>query len=255
MGYLTYIPCQIFGRKFRALIGMMCVSFCVHAQFNDSTFYYVYYSATGSYTKTNDLNATVLNNIVKFSIEKKNISFHTTNGWIYGIQSGVKINNDFSSVVESDILKKQQPVYYWAIGTFDKSYSLKINHRFQTGAGLGWTVVNKKNISVVLSDGVIYEQGDLINAEQTPLRYELWRNSARLKYRWVIHDIVTWDGTGFWQPSLTTPHDNIMKYSTTLSVKLKKWLSLTSAVTYNKLTLTGRENLIVTGGIVLEKFF
>lgn len=227
----------------------------VSAQFNDSIDYYVYYNTTGNFTRTNDLRSFVFNNAFKFSVSKKNVSLNTVNSWVFGKQGDIKINNDFSSAIEADFLKKTHKLYYWALGTFDKSYSLKIDHRYQVGAGVGWTTIDSKNILLVLSDGFIYEQVDLTDAELGQLEYDTWRNSFRVKYRWNITEVLTLDGSAFFQPSLSEWEDQIIKSNTTLAFKIKKWLSINSALTYNKITLTGRENLLITYGIILENYF
>jgi len=227
----------------------------VVGQFNDSIDYYVYYNSSGAFTKTNDQRSSVFNNTFKFSVNKKSVSFHTSNSWLYGKQSNVKINNDFSSALEANFLKNQRKIYYWALGTFDKSFSLKINKRFQIGAGPGWTAIDKKSLVLVLSDGIIYERVDLTDAERGQVTYSTWRNSFRIKYRWDITEVIILDGMAFFQPSLSQWEDQIIKSTTTLAFKIKKWLSLTSGVTYNKITLTNRENLLVTYGIILESYF
>src|ERR1044071_2822998 len=208
----------------------------LHAQTlpKDTVIYSVHASSTGSFSKTNDLSSFILNNVVKLGITKGKVSIQNSDGWIYGEQSGTKINNDYSSVVEGDWLKNVSKLYVWGIGTFDKSYSLKINYRYQVGAGPGYTVVRDKKMSLIVSDGILYEKVDLKDPELGPITYSTWRNSFRVKYHLLIHDLVSFDGTGFVQPSLSHKHDNIIRYTTTLSVKLRKWLSVTSSVTYNR---------------------
>ena len=241
--------------KYIFCVWLICIAFTTNAQFNDSTHYYFYYGSSGSFSKTNDGNSFILNNNGRFTIDKSKFTLHTINTWIYGEQSDVKINNDFSSVIDLDYLKKQQRFYYWAIATFDKSFSLKINHRFQVGAGLGYNLVKRENASVVLSDGFIYEQADVTDKELGQLKNDQWRNSFRIKYHWKLHSILILDGSAFVQPSLSNSDDNIIKSSTSLSIKLKKWLSLSSSLVYNKITLTQRENLSMTYGLVVEKYF
>jgi hypothetical protein len=218
----------------------------------DTVVYSIRASSTGSFSKTNDLNSFSFNNLLKLGVTKGGLSFQNFYGWIYGVQSGVKINNDYTGVIEGDWMKKVSKFYFWGIGTFDKSYSLKINHRFQIGAGPGYNIVRNDRVQLVVSDGIMFEQVDLIDPELGQIKYTTWRNSFRLKYHWLISNIVTLDGTAFIQPSLTDKNDNILRYTTTLSVKLRKWLSLTSSLTYNKLTRTDRENLIITYGISMN---
>lgn len=218
----------------------------------DTVIYSAHVNSTGSFSKTNDLNSFLLNNVLKLSVTKGAFSLQNSDGWIYGEQSGVKINNDYSSVLEGDWLKNVHKLYFWGIGTFDKSYALKINYRYQVGIGPGYTIVRNNRLSVIVSDGIMYEKGDLTYPELGQVTYSTWRNSFRLKYHWLILDKVSFDGTGFIQPSLSHKHDNIMRYTTTLSVKLKKWLSVTSSLTYNRITRTERENLVVTYGIAVN---
>lgn len=240
--------------KLTALFFLLITAGALQAQTlpNDTVVYSVHASSTGSFSKTNDLNSFLLNNILKLGLTKGKFSFQNSDGWIYGEQSGVKINNDYSSVLEGDWNKNVSKFYVWGLGTFDKSYSLKINYRYQVGAGPGYTIVRNKKISVIVSDGLMFEQGDLTDPELGRITYSTWRNSFRLKYHWLIGDMVSFDGTGFVQPSLSHKHDNILRYTTTLSVKLRKWLSLTSSVTYNRLTRTERENLVITYGIAVN---
>lgn len=237
------------------LIAVLISSGTALGQFNDSINHYIYVGSTGTFSKTNDLNSFVLANNLKFSVSKKKLSFNTANSWVYGEQSDVRSNNDFSSLIEFDFLKKQKRLYYWGNGTFDKSYSLKIDYRYQAGAGLGLNIAQDAKLVLNITEGLIYETGNLIDKDLGERRYDVWRNSARFKYRWVIQDIVILDGFVLYQPSISTRHDTIFKTSTTLSVKVRKWLSLSSALTYNEITLTDRRNLIVTYGVVMERFF
>lgn len=243
-----------FGRCILLVIVKVTCTAC-YVQAQDSTSYYSYAGSSGTFTKTNDLKSFVINNVVKFTASRDRLSFQTSHNWVYGKQSDSKINDDISSVVELNLLKNERKLYYWSLGTFDKSYSLKIEHRFQVGAGVGYNFFQTPLLLLVLSDGFIYEDGNLTDADLGERNYNLWRNSLRLKYRWVISDILILDGSAFLQPSISTRHDTILKSSTTLSVKIKKWLSISSALNYNRITLTGRENLLVTYGVIFERFF
>ena len=218
----------------------------------DSIAYKVSLGSTGNFTRSNDQRGYLFNNLAKASRDGKNLFWQGTGGWIYSAQSGVKVNNDFMAVLESDVLKKQQRLYYWGLGTFDKSFSLKIDRRIQVGAGVGYTVVDNDKGVLVLSDGFLYERGKLTDAELGYLNYGVWRNSFRVKYRWTPRPLLTIDGSAFVQPSLFSWDDTIIKAATTVSFKINKWLSIMTACTYNRLTLSGRENLIVTYGVTME---
>lgn len=232
------------------------------SQFNDSTHYYINFSSAGIINKTALVKSYVLTNSLKFNVSKKNYSLNSTTSWIYGrnedLVSGndVLTNNDFSSALDFNIYTKNQRLYYWGLGGYDKSLSLKINHRVQLGAGVGYNIVNRPNSVVVISDGFIYEKGNLfINNEFGNDVYETVRNSLRLKFRFVVNEILVIDGSDFYQPSLADPHDYIIKSNTNLSVKLKKWLNLTTSLTYNKVSRTQSENLLINFGITIERWF
>lgn len=226
------------------------------AQFNDTTNYYFNYASTGTINKTNDGNSYVLNNALRFTLYKKNFSINTFNSWIYGKQQHQLANNDFSSTLDFDLFKTDRHIYYWGLVNYEKSYSLKIDHRLQTGLGIGYYVIDRKNFVFQVSDGILYEKNDLENAEGlTNTGYETYRNSLRLKFRIVYDDIITLENIDFLQHSLTDRKDYIIKSTTTLSVKLVKWLSVTLALNYNKLNVTHRENLLLNYGLTVSRYF
>ncbi|HYF70362.1 MAG TPA: DUF481 domain-containing protein [Ohtaekwangia sp.] len=233
------------------VIGMNC-----HAQFNDTTNYFINYASTGTINKTNDGSSYVLNNALRFTLYKKNFSINTFNSWIYGKQQHQLANNDFSSTLDFDLFKTDRHIYYWGLVNYEKSYSLKIDHRLQTGLGIGYYVIDRKNFVFQISDGILYEKNDLENAEGLAnTGYETYRNSLRLKFRIIYVDILTLENIDFLQHSLTDRKDYIIKSTTTLSVKLVKWLSVTVALNYNKLNVTHRENLLLNYGITVSRYF
>ena len=228
----------------------------VTAQYNDSTFYFINYTTTGLVNRTNQGSSYTLNNSLRTGIDKKNISFYNANTWIYGKQFNVLSNNDFSSATDFNVQAFFPHFYYWGLGTFDKSYSLKINHRFQTGAGIGYHLLTTKVLVINISDGILYEKGNLAIADLLGrTEYETFRNSFRLKFRLSFHEKVVLEGNNFWQPSLSYKEDYIIKSSTTLSVRLQKWLSFSSSLIYNQFNLSGRENLLLNFGLTFEKYF
>jgi hypothetical protein len=221
-----------------ALVYMViCCSPCC-AQFNDTTNYYVNFGSTGIINKTNDRDSYLLNNHFKFSLYKKHVT-----------------NRDLTSALDFNLYERQQ-FYYWGLASYERSFSLRINNRLQAGLGLGYSVVDRENALVVISDGILYEKSDLYdNAEAGRNRYETVRNSFRIKFRFLVGNTVTIDGTDFLQHALSDGHDYIIRSNTNLSVKLLRWLSFTTSVTYNKLNKTRRENLLISFGLTLEKYF
>lgn len=225
------------------------------AQFNDSTHYHVKFATTGIINRTNDAKSFVLNNVLGFQVNKEKLAINSSNAWIYGRQGSRLTNNDFSTALNVDYLKNRQRLYYWGLVTFTTSYSLKINHQLQAGAGIGYNFLNKEQAELVVSDGLLYETSDLTLPQGGDDQYQTVRNSLRIKYRWTINNLVMLEGVHFWQPSLERFDDYIIRSNSSLSIKLRKWLSLTTAFTYNKLSRTSRENLLVNFGLSAEKYF
>lgn len=225
------------------------------AQFSDSTHYYLKYASTGSMNHTNDGRAYLLNNALGFKVSKRKITLNANAAYIYGQQNSDLTNNDFSAAVDFNLYRDSSRLYYWGLASYDKSYSLKINDRFQGGFGLAYDVLNKPNAQLNISDGLLFENNDLMLNDTVPDVYQTFRNSLRLQYKFTIANIVVLEGRHFLQNSLYLRRDYIIKSNTSLSVKLRSWLSVTAAMTYNKLNRTNRENLLMNYGLTVEKYF
>jgi len=213
--------------------------------------YHVNYSSTAIANNNTDNSSFVSNNILKFNFAKDNVYINTTNSWIYGSQTSGLTNNDFFSSLDFNLFRKPSKVYYWGLGTYEKSYSLKIQDRFQGGLGIGYEVFYKPDLILVFSDGILYEESSLYDKP----KYEVLRNSFRVKHKFVFKGLVTLEGAHFWQQALSSWEDYIIKSNTTLSIKLKNWLSLTAALTYNKLNINKKENLLLSVGLTFDKHF
>jgi hypothetical protein len=225
------------------------------AQFNDTTTRYISYTSTGVINKTNDGDSYVLNNNFRFNVRRKDVSLNTAAGWIYGEQNDRKTNNDYTASLDFNLFKTFKNFYYWGLTTYEKSFSLKIIDRFQAGAGIAYNIADKKPLFINVSEGVLFEKSDVIINDSTTEKNNILRNSFRFRYRWVIKDIITLDGTHLIQNSLSDGHDYVIKSVNGLSFRLYKWLNFTTALTYNKVGKTDRENLLVTFGLTAEKYF
>ena len=226
-----------------------------YSQFNDSVHHQVIYASTGVINRTNETSSYVLNNVLKFNIRRKIISLNFSNSWIYGEQQNKLTNNDFTSTLDFSIYKNVHRFYYWGLGNFDKNYSLKINKRLQLGLGGAYNVVDSKNAWINVSNGILYETSDLYQDANKRDIYQTLRNSFLVRFRWVVKEIIVLDGANYLQNSLSNNQDYILKLNNSLSVKLRKWLSLTTAIGYNKSQRTNRENLLFTYGLNVEKYF
>ena len=152
--------------------------------------------------------------------------------------------------------KEPRRLYVWTLVHYESSLSLKIHHRLQAGGGIGHHVLNKPDAVVILSDGILFEKNDLYSsAEVLTPEYETLRNSLRLKFKFLFWNKISFEGSDFVQHSLSDTHDYIIKSTTGLSIRLVKGLSFTTALTYNKISLTKRENLLLNFGLSAEKYF
>ncbi len=228
------------------------LSFC---QLNDSIHHHFTFASTGVYNKTKDLKSFVLNNSAGYEINRKKITFNTFASWIYGNQNKQLSNNDVSAGANIDYLKDVQSFYYWGLVNFDESYSLKINYRFQSGVGVGYTFVKTPNLSFEASDGFVYETSDLTDPNIGRDIYQTVRNSLRVKYRWAYNERFILEGSNFIQPSILSLKDYIIKLNNKLSVKLNKWLAINASMDYNKISRTNRENILLTYGLTIERYF
>jgi hypothetical protein len=232
------------------------LSCATQAQFSDTPNYYIHYNAGGTINKTNDGSSHILNNLLKFNFYRKSVSANTTYNWILGEQRDRLTNNDFSSILDVNLYRNERHIYYWALASFEKSFSLKINKRLQTGGGVGYYLMDKEYFVFQISNGVLYERTDLYDAETAGAAdYGVLRNSFRVKFRLALLDKITLDNTDFFQHAYVNRKDYIIKSVTTFALKLQKWISLTTVVTYNKLSTTTRENLIINYGLTIERYF
>ena len=236
------------------LIGILLCG-VAKAQFSDSVHYYGKYASTGSVNRTQDGRSYLLSNNFKLGVSRKKIALNASGGWVYGEQDGVLTNNDLSTAMDFNLFRAVRQIYYWGLASYDKSISLKINDRFQGGAGIAYNILDRKKAYLSLSDGILFENSDLFLEDTIRDVYHTFRNSFRVAYKFVIHDIVTIDGTHFLQNSLSHGSDFNIRSTSNLAIALRKWLSITATLTYNKLNRTGRENLLMTYGLTVEKYW
>jgi hypothetical protein len=226
-----------------------------YAQFNDTTFYRIAFSPSGSINRTQTGRSYLLNNRFGFNVKRKDISLNFNNSWVYGQQNNTLTNNDYSTSLDFNLYRNPPRLFYWGLVNYNTSYSLKINNQLLTGAGLAYSIIENENNYLNVSNGLLYDLSDLQLPGDVRDVYHTYRNSLRLVFRFNISDIIIIDGSNFLQNSLDRRSDYIIRSNTNLSVKLRKWLSLTSALNYARQNRTQSENLLLTYGISLEKYF
>ncbi|PUZ22578.1 DUF481 domain-containing protein [Chitinophaga costaii] len=234
---------------------LLLMGHTLQAQYNDSTHYYFRYASTGSINSTDEGHAYLLNNALKVGVKKTNFTMNGSASYIYGQQNRSITNNDFASAIDFNYKSSLPGLYYWGLASYEKSVSLKINDRLQSGVGVAYGLLDTKTSMLNISDGILYEKSDLFLNDTIRDVYHTFRNSFRLQYRFSIHDIVIIDGSNFYQNSLQHGDDYIIKSVNNLSVKLRKWLLITASMAYNRSSRTGKENLLFNYGFTIEKYF
>ncbi|RKR84872.1 uncharacterized protein DUF481 [Mucilaginibacter gracilis] len=230
---------------------LLPIAQCCCAQFNDTTHYHLMATAAGSINKTEANTAYLLNNAVNLGVKQKSSYLNVSGAWVYGKQNSTLTNNDFSTTVFFDLYRTFPHFYYWGLANYNTSYSLKLGNQLLAGAGVAYNILDKDNARLNLSDGVLFDQSSLL----TKVNYHTYRNSLRLQFHFAVRDVFTIDGGNFLQSSFSNGNDYIIRSNTILGIKLRKWISLTTTLAYNKMNITNSDNLIFTYGLTLDKFF
>ena len=225
------------------------------SQFTDTTNYVLNYTTGGSVNTTDDSKTYLLNNAVRFGIKKKTISLNFNNNWVYGKQNRQLTNNDFSSSLDFNLYRTFPHFFYWGLVNYNTSRSLKINNQLLAGAGAAYSIYDRPNAYLNISDGILFDSSDLILESGINDVYQTYRNSLRLTFNFVISKIIVVSNSSFLQSSLNNSDDYIIKSNSALSFKLNKWLSLTTNYNYNRISRTARENSLLSYGLTFERYF
>lgn len=225
------------------------------AQYNDSMHYYANFAGTGNLNQTNTTSSYLLNNAAKFGIKKKVYSLNLAGSWVYGETNKLLTNNDLMSSLAFDVYGRDTNFYYWGLANYNSSYSLKIKNQYQAGVGAGYNILSKKNIFLNLSDGILYDNSDLYLADSMHDIYSTVYNSLRVQFRITVHSIFTFTETTFIQNSFIDISDYIIISNAAVTVKLNKWLNLTTNFAYNRINRTQSENKLFTYGLTFDKYF
>ena len=227
----------------------------------DTAHFHYNYAGTGTLNNTNYLHSFVVSNALKFSLLEQSSAISLTNNWVYGRQNSVLTNNDFSSSLDIGIYKTLKHFYYWGMANYTTSVSLLIHEQEQIGLGPGYNIIDKKTAVLLVSEGPLYERGDLYDSlyngptgdiYQRDIYHE-FRNSFHLLFHWVVKGKYTFDESGFIQNNFSNWSDYNLRLNGGLSIKLQKWLALTAAAAYNEFTRTRSRNTLVTFGLTVAR--
>jgi Protein of unknown function, DUF481 len=227
----------------------------------DTAHFHYNYAGTGTLNNTNYMRSYIFNNVLKLSLLKQSSALNFTNSWVYGRQNSILTNNDFTSSLDIGIYTTLKHFYYWGLTNYTTSVSLLINNQLQAGLGPGYNLIDKKKAVLLVSEGAIYERGDLYDSLYGGTtgdiyqhdRYHTFRNSFHLLCHWVIQDRYIFDGSGFMQNSFSRWSDYNLRLTGSISIKLKKWLSFMTSAVYNEFTRTRSRNTLLTFGLSVQR--
>jgi hypothetical protein len=242
-------------RFFVSIFILFAFPLITNAQYNDTVNFNLHVSSTGTLNKTATSNAYVLSNALNFGVRRRDLSFNMHNSWLYGEQERKLTNNDVNSNLNVNLFKTLPRFYYWGLGTFTSSVSLKINNQYQAGLGIAYSFVDKSDAFFNLSDGVLYEYSDIVKADSSRDLYNTFRNSFRVSYKYVIRKLIVFNGAAYFQNSLSVSNDYIIKTDIGLGIKVVKWLTFSANFKYNRFNRTARENMLVHYGLTIDQYF
>jgi hypothetical protein len=242
---------------FLILFVLLITGYNAHAQFNDTTHYHATLSSTGSINRTQDGNSFLLTNVLDFGMKRKDYSMNLNGNYVYGKQDNTLTNRDYNTLFNANLFRYTPfpHSFYWVLVSYNTSVSLKINNETEGGFGFAYSVIDSKNAYLNFSDGVLYDQSDLMVHDTIRDVYHTYRNSFRLMFHFAVKDILVLDGSNFLQNSFQRGSDYIIRSNTSLTFKLRKWIGLTTSLVYNKMNNTDSENLLFTYGLTIDKYF
>lgn len=241
--------------RFWTLILGLALPMSLQAQFNDSTHYMTSFSATGNFNQTNDGMTMIYNNRLRFGTKFDRFHFNSAASWLYGKNPQKVSNNDWNANMDFNYFSKHPPFYYWGLFNFTSSLSLRVNHQFQSGLGLAYRFFHDKPFNFSISNGVLYELSNVNTSETEILEYSTFRNSLRIRVNYDYKNLFKANLVFFHQPSLNYRNDYIISSNAGIQFKIWKWINLNTNLTYNKVSRTNKENIILTYGIVAEGFY
>jgi hypothetical protein len=240
----------------RVLFFLIAISMNIYAQQQSDTLYqYLNLTATGTYNETEINRSYLFSNSLNYSIKKKKIKSDLQSRWLFGKERQQLTNNDLYNSFNLNWYKFSPNFNYWLLFNYNNIFSLKVNNQIQYGVGVAYDLVHQTNFNFNISDGLINEHSDIYLMDTLRTVYQVLRNSLRLQLKINFGERFRFSSVSFLQSSLKNENDYILKEESTLSYMLKKWLSLTTRFTYDRINYIGREDLFITYGLTFERQF
>lgn len=221
---------------------------------SDSIKYHLAITSTGSFNQSEKSSTYLMNNAFRLNAVHRLFSVNTFGSYVYGLSGQSLTNNDMIASVDGNYYLHPSKFFLWILLNYTSSYSLQIKGLFQSGAGVAYDFIKTKENRLNVSDGIMYEKDNLYIDTAFDI-YSTFRNSFRFAFKWTIINKVVFEGSNFLQNSFSNKNDYIIRSNLALLLNLNKWLSLSSAFIYNRFNRTGRQNILLTYGLRIEKDF
>jgi hypothetical protein len=221
----------------------------------DSLPNYTSISSTGTYNKTTGTRSYLFSNNLDLKTRKKHTKTNLQLKWLYGMQQSDLTNNDLYAGFDLNLYSNHSAFYYWLLCSYNTSLSLKINNQFQSGAGLAYQLINRNQLQINISDGILYDYSDVDLDDTLRTIYHTPRNSFRFQIKLFLDKRFTLSSVSYIQHSFLNQKDVIIKNENNALFKLKEWISVNIKLQYDKMNRTEKESIFITYGLLLQKSF
>lgn len=200
----------------KLIIAFLLLSLSVLGQ--DTTRHKANIALSGSFSDINGQSQTsaLVNNT--YSITRKNVENQTVLKWLYAIENGTVIINDFTIRIQPRYLKKNWSAF--AYHQFSSLLSRKIETRYELALGAGRYLIKSTNFYSTLSYASIYvdtkyRTGLNITSIRHSIRGQIGGNIKRVMYT----------AEAFYQPSIEDRLNYNYSYDIRISVPIVKRLA------------------------------
>jgi hypothetical protein len=250
----TFLALSCFSLMAKPLILILMLTLSCQlagAQSTDTTAYHVVLSSGGSINRTDRGSSYLLNNSLNVGMKGRGLVLNSGTAWLYGRQDGTLTNNDFSSSLNLNLDGAVPHAYYWGLLNYNTSVSLGLGHQLLAGAGIAYSLLDRERAYLNLSNGILYDRSNLVAGAN----YHTYRNSLRLQYKFVVLKFVTLEGSNFMQHSISRKGDYIIRTNNSIGIRLREWISFNTSLSFNRLNVTGSDNLNLTYGLTFDRIF
>lgn len=229
----------------------------IAAQPNDSAkFHSLKANLGGTINRTAEGFAYLLQHNASYQYREARNAVNVRGQHIFGQSLGQVTNRDYNFGFDYNrFLNENRRWYVWFLGAYNSSYSLRVLSQWQAGAGIALNVIDRSDMWLNVSNGIIYEYSEIVDASEAIINYNTPRNSLRINFGGKFQDRIEYKTLHFWQPSLRHANDFIFTSNSSISYQIWNGLRFQLSFIYNKVSKTAKENMVFTYGIAWSSNF